>query len=99
MVFIFFQFVKDDNKSLQRKIDEQLVFIVRQKYGRRDGYVSKWQLPQLQNEAGESLKEVRKRKFQFCSEYKWSYHPLPLFIAGVKPEYGLLRLLDSPRIR
>ncbi|KAL4003552.1 39S mitochondrial ribosomal protein L46 family protein [Acanthocheilonema viteae] len=55
------KFSKADSKSLQRKIDEFLVLIVCQKFGRKDGYHSPWHLPQLQNLPGESLKQTSER--------------------------------------
>ncbi|VDK68637.1 unnamed protein product [Litomosoides sigmodontis] len=55
------KFSKADSRSLQRKIDEFLVLIVRQKFGRKDGYHSPWHLPQLRNLSGESLKQTSER--------------------------------------
>ncbi|VDN06757.1 unnamed protein product [Thelazia callipaeda] len=53
-------FENDDDKSLMRKIDESLVFITCQKFGREDGYRSQWMLPQLRNIPGESLKQAKR---------------------------------------
>uniref|UniRef100_A0A183H4N3 Nudix hydrolase domain-containing protein n=1 Tax=Onchocerca flexuosa TaxID=387005 RepID=A0A183H4N3_9BILA len=55
------QFSKADDRSLERKIDEFLVLIVCQKFGRKDGYHSPWHLPQLRNLPSESLKQTSKR--------------------------------------
>ncbi|CAG9534977.1 unnamed protein product [Cercopithifilaria johnstoni] len=55
------KFSKADSRSLQRKIDEFLVLIVCQKFGRKDGYHSPWHLPQLRNLPGESLKQTSER--------------------------------------
>ncbi|VDO22616.1 Uncharacterized protein BM_BM6861 [Brugia malayi] len=55
------KFSKTDSANLQRKIDEFLVLLVCQKFGREDGYLSRWHLPQLQNLPGESLKQTSER--------------------------------------
>ncbi|EFO26460.1 hypothetical protein LOAG_02019 [Loa loa] len=55
------KFSKADTRSLQRKIDEFLVLIVCQKFGRKDGYRSPWHLPQLRILPGESLKQTSER--------------------------------------
>ncbi|VDN27025.1 unnamed protein product [Gongylonema pulchrum] len=55
------RFAKANSRSLQRKIDEPLVFIVRHKFGRTDGYETNWLLPQVQHETGETLKQTAER--------------------------------------
>ncbi|VDN39765.1 unnamed protein product, partial [Gongylonema pulchrum] len=55
------RFAKADSRSLQRKIDEPLVFIVRHKFGRTDGYETNWLLPQVQHQTSETLKQTAER--------------------------------------
>ncbi|VDK63317.1 unnamed protein product [Onchocerca ochengi] len=55
------KFSKTDDRSLEKKIDEFLVLIVCQKFGRKDGYHSPWHLPQLRNLPNESLKQTSER--------------------------------------
>uniref|UniRef100_A0A915PY77 39S ribosomal protein L46, mitochondrial n=1 Tax=Setaria digitata TaxID=48799 RepID=A0A915PY77_9BILA len=65
-------FAKAGDRSLQRKIDEFLVLIVCQKFGRKDNYHSPWQLPQAKNLPGESLKQTSER----CVEELFSELPV-----------------------
>lgn len=55
---------KNDNKSLNRKLDDKLILLVKEKLG--DDLV--WMLPQGYRESGESMKEVAERVLKLCSE-------------------------------
>ncbi|VDD92511.1 unnamed protein product [Enterobius vermicularis] len=51
----------DSEKSLWRKLDRQLVLLVRQTFQRKDGYVSPWTLPQTIHKNGETLRQAAER--------------------------------------
>ncbi|CAJ0587937.1 unnamed protein product, partial [Mesorhabditis spiculigera] len=50
-----------DEKNEKRLADKELVLVVKQRYGREDGYQSPWQFPEISTRQGEPLRQSAER--------------------------------------